>query len=100
MQARKHSALLHTFDFSIQVERQCAFVAANTRVAPVKPLSIPRLELGAAAMSAQLVCMIQKEHDYEVSSTYCWSNSSAVIGHILGVKATCCFHCQQAFRNL
>ena len=28
--------------------------------------------------------MIQKEHDYEVSSTYYWSDSSAVIGQIHG----------------
>ena len=50
-------------------ERQCAFVAAKTHVASVKPLSIPRLELQAAVLSVRLACMIQKEHDYEVSST-------------------------------
>ncbi|XP_074621676.1 uncharacterized protein LOC141880115 [Acropora palmata] len=65
-------------------ERQCAFVAAKTRVAPVKPLSIPRLELQAAVLSVRLACMIQKEHDYEVSSTYYWSDSSAFIGQIHG----------------
>ena len=65
-------------------ERQCAFVAAKTRVAPVKPLSIPRLELQAEVLSVRLACMIQKEHDYEVSSTYYWSDSSAVTGQIHG----------------
>lgn len=63
-------------------KRQCAFVAAKTRAAPVKPLSIPRLELQAAVRSVLLACMIQKEHDYEVSSTYYRSDSSAVIGQI------------------
>ena len=65
-------------------ERQCAFVAAKTRVAPVKPLSIPRLELQAAVLSVRLAIMIQKEHDYEISSTHYWSDSSAVIGQIRG----------------
>ncbi|XP_022806184.1 uncharacterized protein LOC111343295 [Stylophora pistillata] len=67
-------------------ERQCTFVAKKTRVAPVKPLSIPRLELQAAVLSVRLAlaCMIQKEHDYEVSSTYYWCDSSAVIGQIRG----------------
>ena len=44
MQVRKHSALLHTFDLSIQVERD----SAQIRVAPVKPLSIPRLDMIAS----------------------------------------------------
>ena len=65
-------------------ERQCAFVAAKTRVAPVKPLSIPRLELQAAVLSVRLAFMIQKKHDCEVSSTYYWSDSRAVIGQIHG----------------
>ena len=65
-------------------ERQCAFVAAKTRVAPVKPLSIRRLELQAAVLSVRLACIIQKEHDYEVSSTCHWSDSSGVIGQICG----------------
>ena len=50
----------------------------------MKPRSIPRLELQAAVLSVRLVCMIQKEHDYEVSSTYYWSESSAGIGQIHG----------------
>ena len=65
-------------------ERQCAFVAAKTRVAPLKPLSIPRLELQAAVLIVRLACMIQKEHHYEEPSTYYWSDSSAVIGQIHG----------------
>ena len=65
-------------------ERQCAFVAAKTLVAPVKPLSIPRLELQAAVLCVRLACMIQKELDYQVSSTYYWSDSSAVIGQVRG----------------
>ena len=50
----------------------------------MKPLSIPRLELQAAVLSVRLACMIQKEHNYEVSSTYYWSDSRAVIGQIHG----------------
>ncbi len=65
-------------------ERQCAFVAAKTRVAPVKPLSIPRLELQAEVLSIRLAIMIQKEYDCEISSTHYWSDSSAVIGQIRG----------------
>ena len=50
----------------------------------LKLLSIPRLELQAAVLSVRLAIMIQKEHDYEISSTHYWSDSSAVIGQIRG----------------
>ena len=65
-------------------QRQCAFVAAKTRVAPVKPLSVPKLELQAAVLNVRLASMIQKEHDYEISTIWFWSDSSAVIGQIRG----------------
>ena len=36
------------------------------------------------ALSVRLACSIQKERDYEVSSTCYWSDSSTVIGQIHG----------------
>ena len=47
----------------------CVFVAAKTCVAPVKPVSVPRLEWQAAVLSVRLACIIQKEHYHEMSST-------------------------------
>ena len=63
---------------------QCAFVAAKTRVAPVRPLSIPKLELQAALLSLRLGNMIKKEHDFDISPVYVWSDSIAVLGQIRG----------------
>ena len=61
---------------------QCAFVAAKTSVAPVRSLSIPELELQPAALSLRLGNMIKKEHDFDISAVYFWSDSSAVLGQI------------------
>ena len=65
---------------------KCAFVAAKTRVAPKKPLSIPKLELQAAVLSARLSLVVIKEHDYIIDSTYFWTDSSTVFQWIRGVS--------------
>ena len=63
---------------------RCAFVTAKTRVAPKKPLSIPKLELQAAVLSARLAVVVIKEHDYIIDSTYFWTDSSTVFQWIRG----------------
>ena len=65
---------------------KCAFVAAKTRVAPKKPLSIPKLELQAAVLSARLSLVVIEEHDYIIDSTYFWTDSSTVLQWIRGVS--------------
>ena len=65
---------------------KCAFVTAKTRVAPKKPLSIPKLELQAAVLSARLSLVVIKEHDYIIDSTYFWTDSSTVFQWIRGVS--------------
>ena len=57
---------------------RCAFVTAKTRVAPKKPLSIPKLELQAVVLSARLSAVVIKEHDYNIDSKYLWTDSSTV----------------------
>ena len=63
-----------------------AFVMAKTRVAPKKPLSIPKRELQAAVLSARLSLVVIKEHDYITDSTYLWPDSSTVFQWIRGVS--------------
>ena len=69
-------------------ERKCAFVVANTCVAPVKPISILGLELQATVLSVWLAYMIQKEHDYGTSFTYYWTDIIAVIVHCRILRAS------------
>ena len=64
---------------------KCAFVTAKTRVAPKKPLSIPKLEL-QAVLSARLSLVVIKEHDYIIDSTYFCTDSSTVFQWIRGVS--------------
>ena len=58
---------------------EVAFVMGKSRVAPMKPLSIPRLELQAALYGARLRKHIIEEHDVEIREIFHWTDSVTVL---------------------
>ena len=56
-----------------------SFLLARSRVAPKKQQSIPRLELCAALLGAQLAEMLTKELNLPLHGTTMWSDSTTVI---------------------
>ena len=57
----------------------CSFVTSKARVAPIKQLSIPRLELQAAVMAVRVAEAVKAEHDMTINGTVFWSDSSTVL---------------------
>ena len=57
-------------------------LAAKTRIAPLKALAIPRLELMSARILAQLMDTIKKvlKSQIEVSEARCWLDSKTAVG--------------------
>ncbi|CAG9113679.1 unnamed protein product [Plutella xylostella] len=56
-----------------------AFVSSKCRVAPVKHMSVPRLELQAALLGARLADNIEREHTMKPIKRIFWSDSSTVL---------------------
>lgn len=63
-------------------EIQVALVGAKTKVAPLKALSIPRLELKAAVLGTRLLETIQNQHSYPINKRFCWSDANTVLAWI------------------
>ena len=63
-------------------EVHVSFLIAKSRVAPIKPISIPRVELTAAVVSVNVTKMLQSELDYENLQAVYYTDSEVVIGYI------------------
>ncbi|CAG7727908.1 unnamed protein product, partial [Allacma fusca] len=61
---------------------QTRLVTCKTRVAPTKSLSIPKLELCAAVLLAQLVRHVQKALPVDISHIRLWSDSTITLAWI------------------
>jgi len=58
------------------------FVMARNRVAPLKQLSIPRLELQAAVLAVRLYCVVKQELMVNIKDAIFWSASKTVLQYI------------------
>ncbi|XP_030597267.1 uncharacterized protein LOC115788399 isoform X1 [Archocentrus centrarchus] len=63
-------------------EVHCSLVMAKARVAPMKIMSIPRLELSAAVVSTKISVMLRSELDMKIDEEFYWTDSQVVLGYI------------------
>lgn len=63
-------------------QTHCSLVMGKARVTPLKPVTIPRLELTAAVVSVKISQWLGEELDYQDVSEFFWTDSKVVIGYI------------------
>jgi hypothetical protein len=61
---------------------KCSLVIGKSRLAPIKSMSIPRLELAAAVVAVKLYQLVSQELDLNVDARYFWTDSMIVLGYI------------------
>ncbi|XP_067933335.1 uncharacterized protein [Watersipora subatra] len=64
-----------------QGQVNCPLVMSKSRVAPIKPITIPRMELQAAVTSAKVSRFIKSELEIDATETF-WTDSQIVLGYI------------------
>ena len=60
-------------------QHSCKLHHVKDRVAPLKPMTIPRLKLQAAVMGSHLTATLNRELDITIVSTIFWTDSSTVL---------------------
>ena len=60
----------------------CVFCMGKSRVAPLKPVSVPRLELTAATIGVKLSAFICNQLEFEFSCVYFWTDAVIVLRYI------------------
>ncbi|KAK2907800.1 hypothetical protein Q8A73_008873 [Channa argus] len=67
---------------NISNQAHSAFVLGKARVAPLKPMTIPRLELTAATLAVRKDKMLKNELELPLEDSVYWTDSTAVLKYI------------------
>ncbi|RLF66451.1 MAG: hypothetical protein DRN30_02085 [Thermoplasmata archaeon] len=63
-------------------EINCCLVMAKSRVIPLKPVTIPRMELAAAVISVRISDILNEEMTYQIQKEYFWTDSKIVLAYL------------------
>lgn len=60
----------------------CALIISKSRVAPLKTVTIPRMELTAATVAVRVDHMLRKELEIPIANSSFWTDSTSVLKYI------------------
>ncbi|GAA54825.1 WDFY family member 4 [Clonorchis sinensis] len=64
----------------------CSLLMGKSRVAPIKSVTIPRLELQAAVIAVRLMCHLLKQLEVRFDNIYFWTDSMIVLHYIFSTS--------------
>ncbi|XP_055911959.1 uncharacterized protein LOC129945983 [Eupeodes corollae] len=74
-----YAAVVYALSKSADGKVNVVIVAAKTKVAPLKPVSIPRLELCGAVLLARLIRFVKSSFNINIPRTFAWCDSEIVL---------------------
>ncbi|XP_053691178.1 uncharacterized protein LOC128739706 [Sabethes cyaneus] len=72
-------AVVAYFRFEYEGRVQCMLIGSKTRVAPIKFVSIPRLELQAAVVGSRFARSVAENHSIQIARRYFWTDARDVL---------------------
>lgn len=78
-----YGACLYAVSENSKGEKQSHIIGAKCRVAPLKTISLPRLELNAALLLVKLCDTARRAYGSKVRKIYLWSDSTIVLSWIV-----------------
>nr|XP_049467061.1 uncharacterized protein LOC125908380 [Anopheles coluzzii] len=77
-----YACVLYLRIFDDAGEPQCTLIGGKAKVAPLKPLTIPKLELQACVLGARFLRYTQEHHPINVRRRVLWSDSTVALSWI------------------
>ena len=69
------------FDFELE-KSHCSFIMSKNRLAPIKTISLPRLEINVAVLGVRRYTMILKGINLPIQNAFFWTDSTLVLQYL------------------
>jgi len=77
-----HGAVSYLRLVDVEERIHCTFLIGKSRLASLRPMTVPRLELSAAVLFVQLDQSVREELDIPISQLTFWSDSTCALQYI------------------